>query len=251
MSTYLRPTSERMETAGLEAVHAQASDEVRERLGLHLEWIDDTIVSIAANDPSPLLNRALGLGLHSQATEDSIERICAAYKKHDTEHFYLGVHPEARPDGIERLLEDAGLQLDRGWMKFERGPDPPPIAASSLEVREIDEEHIDSFGRIAASSYGMTSAAAQLVRGLLDCPGYHLYMNFDGDTPAGTGAMGIDGESAWFEWAATDPEFRQRGSQRALLAQRIEDAVDAGCTRLLTCTGEPVPGDPQHSYHNI
>jgi penicillin amidase len=31
----------------------------------------------------------------------------------------------------------------------------------------------------------------------------------------------------------------------------VEDAVAAGCTRLLTATGEAVPGDPQHSYHNI
>jgi GNAT superfamily N-acetyltransferase len=136
-------------------------------------------------------------------------------------------------------------------MKFERGPDPAPRAESDLQVREIGEKHVDDFGRIAASAYGMTPEAAALVRGLIDRSGYHLYMTFDGDTPIGTGLLSIDGDRAWFEWAATDPAFRQQGSQRALLARRIEDAVDAGCTRLLTCTGEAVPGQPQHSYHNI
>ncbi len=136
-------------------------------------------------------------------------------------------------------------------MKFERGPDPAPAAESDLEVREIGEEHVHEFGRIATNAYGLTPDAALSVRGLIDRPGFHLYMTFEGDTPVGTGAMIIDGECAWFELAATDPEFRQRGSQRALLARRIEDAVDVGCARLLTCTGEPVPGDPQHSYHNI
>ena len=251
MSQQLPRVTEQMEAAGLEALHAQASDEIRDRQGLHLEWIDGTMVSIVASDPSPLFNRALGLGLNGPATEESIERICAAYREHDVEGFYLGVHPAARPDGIGQLLEKAGLERARGWMKFERGPDPAPAVESSLEVREIDEEHVDEFGRIATSAYGMTPEAVGLVRGLIDRSGFHLYMTFDGDTPAGTGAMAIDGDSAWFEWAATDPAFRQRGSQRALLARRIEDAVDAGCTRLLTCTGEAVPGDPQHSYHNI
>ena len=240
-----------MEAAGLEAVHTGASDEIRDRLGMHLDTIDGTTVSIVANDPSPLFNRAVGLGLNEPATEDSIERICAAYREYDVERFYLGVHPEARPDGIEQLLENAGLKPARGWMKFERGPNPAPAAESDLRVQEIGEEHVDDFGRIAASAYGMTPDAAALVRGLVGRSGFHLYMTFDGDTPAGTGAVIIDGDRAWFEWAATDPAFRQRGSQRALLERRIEDALAAGCTRLLTCTGEPVPGDPQHSYHNI
>ena len=251
MSTHLPHVSEQMEAAGLVAVHEEASDAIRDRLGLHLERIDGTMVSIVASDPSPLFNRALGLGLNGPATEDGIDRICRAYREHDVEQFYLGVHPAARPDGIEQLLETAGLKPDRGWMKFERGPDPAPAAESNLEVCEIGEEYVDEFGRIAAAAYGMTPEAAGLVRGLVDRPGFHLYMTFDGDTPAGTGAMAIDGDRAWFEWAATDPAFRQRGSQRALLARRIEDAVAAGCTRLLTCTGEAVPGDPQHSYHNI
>ena len=251
MSTHLQHEFERMEAAGVEAIHEQASDELRRRLGMHLERIDGTIVSIVANDPSPLLNRAIGLGLNHPATEDGIERICSAYREHGVEHFYLGVHPEARPDGIDRMLANAGMQRDRGWMKFERGAEPAPPPESDLEVREINQEHVEEFGRIAASAYGMTPEAAGVVRGLIDRPGFHLYMTFDGDSPTGTGAMAIDGDRAWFEWAATDPAFRQRGSQRALLARRIEDAVNAGCTRLMTCTGEAVPGDPQHSYHNI
>ncbi|MFP8958697.1 hypothetical protein ACLI4Y_18485 [Natrialbaceae archaeon A-CW3] len=56
MSTHLRHESERMEAAALEALHAGASDEIRDRLGLHLDTIDGTTVSIVATDPSPLFN---------------------------------------------------------------------------------------------------------------------------------------------------------------------------------------------------
>ena len=243
--------SERLEAAVLEALHGAATDELRERLGLRLERIDGALVSIAANDPSILLNRAMGLGLARPATDAGIERIRAAYRTHDVERFYLGVHPDARPASIEDALKNAGLESARGWMKFERGPDPVPMPESSLEVREIGTEHVADFGRIVASGFGLTPDAAGLFRGLIDHPGFRMYVTFDGDTPAGTGLMYVDGECAWLDWAATDSEFRRRGSQRALLARRIEDALDAGCSRLLTATGEAVPDDPQHSYHNI
>jgi hypothetical protein len=39
--------------------------------------------------------------------------------------------------------------------------------------------------------------------------------------------------------------------QRALLAHRCRQAEALGCRRVHTCTGEAVPGDPQHSYNNI
>lgn len=45
--------------------------------------------------------------------------------------------------------------------------------------------------------------------------------------------------------------IRGRASPRALLARRVEDAIAAGCRQLLTATGEAVPGDPQHSGHDI
>ncbi len=64
MSTRLRHASERMEAAALEALYVGASDEIRERLGLHLDTIDGTTVSIVENDPSPLFNRAVGFGLN-------------------------------------------------------------------------------------------------------------------------------------------------------------------------------------------
>ena len=76
-------------------------------------------------------------------------------------------------------------------------------------------------------------------------------MSFAGDTPAGTGALFVQGQHAWSDFGATAPEFRRRGSQGAVLARRIDHAVGLGCNRIFTCTGEDVAGDPQHSYRNI
>lgn len=55
----------------------------------------------------------------------------------------------------------------------------------------------------------------------------------------------------YLDFGATHPEFRRRGGQTGLLNMRIGAALDAGCTSIVTMTGEAVPGDEQHSYHNI
>lgn len=250
MSDRIPTVAERLEAASLEALHAGASDTLRDRLDLSLEWIEGAMVSMST-DPSILLNRTMGLGMRDPATREGIEHISEAYRAHGIERFYLGIHPDADPRGIERILEGAGLKTGRGWVKFERGSDPAPTADSDLAVRAIGKDHVEEFGRIVTSGFGLTPDASPLFRGLIDRPGVRLYMTFDGNTPAGAGLVYIDGDCAWFDWTATAPEFRRRGSQRALLSQRIGDALDAGCTSLLTCTGEAVPGDAQHSYHNI
>lgn len=55
----------------------------------------------------------------------------------------------------------------------------------------------------------------------------------------------------YLDFGATHPDFRRRGSQSAILNVRIRDALDTGCTSVVTMTGEAVPGDEQHSYRNI
>lgn len=251
MNTAELPASERLEQAVLRALHESAPAETRTALGLRLKEIGGTLVSLAARDPSIVLNRALGLGLVEDADRSTIEDIRHLYGAAGVDRFFLHVAPQARPAGLRNLLEAAGLRPHRRWMKFERGTEPPPRANSSLAVREIGAGHAREFGRIAAAAFDLAPAAADLFAGLIDREGFHLYMSLDGDTPAGTGLLYIDGGDAWFDWGATDPGFRGRGSQRAIFQQRITDALAAGCTRLLTCTGEAVPGDPQHSYHNI
>ena len=76
-------------------------------------------------------------------------------------------------------------------------------------------------------------------------------MSFDRDIPAGTGAMYMRDGMAYLDFGATHPDFRRRGAQTGVLNTRIRDAFAAGCTMIVTMTGEAVPGDEQHSYKNI
>ena len=246
-----RAISERVEQAALVDLHAAAPPSLRDALGLRLETVDGALVSMARRDPSTLLNRVVGVGLEKAATPGGVEKIRMLYEESGVRRFYLHLHPDARPSELRAWLVEAGWDRARGWMKFRREAAAPSEARSDLEIRRIGPEDGLAFGGIVAQGFGLTQTAVPLLAELAGRSSWRLYLSFDGGTPAGAGAMFLHADVAWFDWAATLPEFRRRGSQSAIQGRRIRDALDLGCRAMLTTTGEAVPGDPQHSYHNI
>jgi GNAT superfamily N-acetyltransferase len=76
-------------------------------------------------------------------------------------------------------------------------------------------------------------------------------MAFDSDLPVATGAMYVDGAYAWIDFAATLAEYRGRGAQTSLLAQRVRDAAKLGCQWLVVETAQELPDKPAPSYRNM
>jgi GNAT superfamily N-acetyltransferase len=262
--------TERIERIALEELHDAADEALRARLGLRMEVTGTALVSLAPGDPENiLLNRAIGLGVEREAEPGEAARIAALYRAAGVTKFFIhltpeslpsvqagwkGFHltPESLPSGLDGELEAEGLVRRRAWVKFLRNMDgPPPEARSSLDVREIGSEHAPAFARIAAHGFDMAEESEPLIAGLVRRPGWHLFMSFDGDRPAGTGALFARDGMGWCDWGATHPDFRRRGGQRAVLAARIARAAELGCRLMATTTGEAVEGDPQHSYSNI
>lgn len=249
--TELTARSEDIERIELVDLHAGAPAAVRDRLGLRLEEVAGALVSIATKEPSILINRTVGLGRHQPATAAAVASIVDHYRRASVTRFFLQIAPNAKPVDLRDMLAAAGLEKARGWMKFTRGPAPAPDVTSPLAVRKIGREHADDFARIAAAGFGLSDAAQPLIAALISRRGWHLYMSFLGDTPAGTGAMLVHDGVANLDWGVTQPDFRQCGGQSAVLARRIRDANAMGCRLMVTTTGEAVPGDPQRSYNNI
>lgn len=241
---------ERMEREVLSEFHQAVPAEASDALGPGAETIGGAWVSSASGDPSILLNRTLGLGVESPAGRDTVFGIRDHYAARGIGRYFL--HAQCDADAALRgLLEEAGLTAARGWMKFARGREAPPEASTDLRIEEIGPEHGDSFGRIVARGFDLTDAAVPGLAGLIGRPGWHIFISFDGDTPAGCGALYVKDGTGWCDWGATSPDFRRRGGQRAVLAARVRAALDLGCDVIATETGEAVEGDPQHSYHNI
>lgn len=244
--------SEVIERAALVSLHEHCPDPTREALGLFLEPVSDGLCAGASRDPSILLNRELGLGVQRPPSQQDIVEIAKIYADRDVQRFFLHIYPDSVPeDDGAAWKAAAGLESTRGWMKFLRPPDPPVVRTTELRVERVGPDRAHHFGQIVAKAFGMTEAAGPLLAGLGEDPRWHLFVSYDGDAPAGAGGLMIEDGVGWLEWGATDPAFRRRGSQGAIMMARVQAAIDAGCDLLCTETGEAVPGDPQHSYTNI
>ena len=248
------PDLESIERAAILELHREAPAEVCRTLGLACEELGGALLSIGEAIPASgiVVNRVLGLGEGRPARREDAAAIVERYRRGGVARYFVHVHPDARPPELRRWLQDLGLQRARSWVKFIRGPEPPPEVATDLEVRALQRDDRAAFGRIQAAAFDLGEAAAPWMACLDDAPHWHAYVSVDHHGQvAGAAALFVRDGIGWLDWGATDPAFRQRGSQAALLRHRIRQAVDMGCRTLVTATGEEVPGDPQHSYRNI
>lgn len=241
--------SEWIEQEELNAVHDSAPDKLKKSLGLRFENINGIVCSASSAEPSILINRCFVSDQDALKNISAIEEVKQFYSDAGVSEFFMHV-TDSNPDIADKLVQ-AGMKKSRGWMKFSRGTNPAVSRNPDLDIRKIGPDHAEDFARIVVPCFDMTEASIPLVASIVRHPDYHLYMGFDDDRPAATGAIFMKGDVAICDWGSTDSNFRRRGFQGALLARRINNAIEMGAKHLYTATGEAVPGDPQHSYNNI
>ncbi len=243
--------TECVETCALQAWHAEFTDAGIRGYDWRLEQVGDALCSVSSSEPSILINRVLDLGASGAPSEDQLREIHRVYEDAGVGRFFLHVVPERKGPDTDAALAAAGFEKYRGWMKFKRGAGEVRDARTDLDVRSVGLEHGDAFAAIVAPAFDMAPASLPALALLPGVPGQQAFMSFDGDQPAGTGVVFMDGAVAALDWGATHPDFRRRGGQTAVLSARIRHALEQCCDLVCTMTGEAVPGDPQHSYSNI
>ena len=196
---------------------------------------------------SPMLNRVVGLGVGAPADPGVVDEALAAMG--DTS-FYVAVSPDADP-ALDRLLDERGLEHGWGWMQFEWAPSSPHPVATELTVVPVDGASAGAWARVVLEGYGLPPACEPLLERVPRLAGWHAYMALAGDEPVASAALWLDGEAAYLGFAATAAEHRGKGGQGALLARRVGHALAAGCSRLVTETGERRDDRPSSSYRNL
>lgn len=220
------------------AERAAYADAFRAAAGLcEVAEIGGATCLVARQMPDRISCRVMGL----QSVEP-LDEIAAFYG--DTPWWVSDSH------GLGPALEERGFTRDYGWMKFTRDVDPRQ-AHSDLDVRLVGPDRADDFAGVVMAGYGMPELARPLAANVVGRPGWFCYVAYDGDRPAGGGALFVHENAGWLGFAATVEEFRGRGAQSAILAARIEEARRRGCRSLSTETGELEEGRPSNSYRNI
>jgi GNAT superfamily N-acetyltransferase len=194
-----------------------------------------------------MLNRVTGLGLDGAVCEPELDEIAAFFTEHEVLHA-IGLSPLAE-SGLEPLLRARGYEDGYAWMKFRRGLDEPPAVESSLRVEQVADGA--DFARIVTQAYGMPAEAGDGLACLPGLPGWHCFVAYDVDVPAGAGALYVYEDVGWLGVAGTAPDHRRKGAQSSIMAARIARARELGLAVLTTETGEQVSGRPSDSYRNI
>lgn len=243
--------SESIEIAALIDLHKAATPELKRSLASDTKFIDSVLISIAAKLPDSAIVTNRSLGFNSSFSPKIIKKIVATYREHAVTRYFIQTGFQNESDQIEDIMKSAGLEKARGWQKFRRGREAVRAVETDLKIRRIGKNYGQEFASIVCDAFDLGTKAIPWLAELPGRPNWHIFMSFEGETPAGAGALFVQNGLGWTDWGATAPEFRRRGSQGALLAARLECALELSCTSIFTCTGEEVPGDPQHSYSNI
>jgi GNAT superfamily N-acetyltransferase len=192
------------------------------------------VLRVAEAPDSPMLDRVVGPGVETPATEADVDEALAAIGPGVT--FYVAVAPAARPVELPGWLRARGLEPGWGWMVFRRDAVGPPRAETSLRLVEVDgADEAAAFGRIVRVSYGLPRAVEPRFARTPDA-GWLCWLALDGDEPAAAAALYAAEGVASLGLAGTLPEHRGKGAQSALLAARIRRAAELGCDLVITET---------------
>jgi GNAT superfamily N-acetyltransferase len=174
----------------------------------------------------------------TNATPRAIDATIAFFREHN-------VAPRVRivPDGFTKEksahLASHGLR-HFGFHTVMHAALPMPLAPTPAGIRvarATSAEEYDVALDVQLEGWGLPynpdSPLKKLRRCWRELPNHHMYLAYLDGEPAGHAMLFVDEEIAYLENASTIPRFRNRGIHSALIARRIEDAIDMGCENVV------------------
>jgi GNAT superfamily N-acetyltransferase len=181
------------------------------------------------------LTQTFGLGLFSQPTDAQLDLIEAFYRERGAEVFHE-VSPLADP-AVLPLLGDRGyrpieltsvMHMRLTGVALARAHEPAP----QLRVRGVDPREAMLWAETSARGWGETPELRSFMLEFgnigAQAGGTVCFVaEWDGH-PIAAAALGLHNGVAILAGASTDPAFRGRGAQAALLDTRLRYATEAG-----------------------
>lgn len=241
------------EAAAFADFYAAAPQGLRERLGLRVEKIAGATLLLAPGLPDTMFNRALGLGLRSEADASQVESVTSLYRVAGCPRWWLHWNPYSSPAGFEQELAAMGFTQPtrRSWAKVLRGTQAAPTIATDLGTAPAVGEQVGAVTRAITTAFEMPPFMPDWLGSLHARPNWRLYAVTDGAEVVGGGCLYLSEDFAWLGMGAVLPSHRRRGGQGALMARRIADSIEAGARYIVTETGEPVADEPNPSLANM
>jgi ribosomal protein S18 acetylase RimI-like enzyme len=191
------------------------------------QWIDETAVALMSRLPS--FCRVVGT---RAGHERHIEPLAHWYREHGTKPRFEMV-PGHYDASLGRELTRLGFFQSGFHVSLIGEPNVSALADGEIEIERVTtlpmmERYLDAYVAgwgIAEKDHAQFRAN---VRPWLDQEGWSLYLARMDGRPAAAATLYVKDRVGYLADATTDPAFRHRGLQSALLRRRIRDAAAAG-----------------------
>lgn len=206
--------------------------------------------TVGVDEPgwSLYLNQASGLGLREPATEQSVDDVLSFYGPGRVP-FVVAVDPEAQPRALAGWLEARGLRRRLVLARSQRIPDAAAPIPGGFRMETIGPERAEAF--VALAGQGLPATVGRGVAALVGRAGWRHSVALDGDTPVAAGALFTQEGIACLCWSATLAAHRRRGAHTALIAHRLRQAAEQGCSLAVAETLEASSNRPGAALRNL
>jgi GNAT superfamily N-acetyltransferase len=196
----------------------------------------DCYLTIDTERQGPLasfnLNRVYLCGREAGMEPGSVAQWIELFAASNVKKFFVWLSPGPDMAVVRGWLEAQGFSRIRhlSYLTLLRNGGAPAHFSTQLEVREVGAEEIeaarDQLRETLWPDYARSAGK----------PGFFHYMAFDGKRPVAIAALAVFEGLGYLMAAATSEADRKRGAQQALIATRIAQAEQSGCTILVSET---------------
>lgn len=190
-------------------------------------------LALAQAIDSDEINRIVGLGVSSPATDETVSSVVAFFESHGQPRFRIDLSPVACPPELPEELERLGLRpLDHTITKKVLSTEDLPVPPTDVEVRMLGREHRDAVAELNLIAWGAWEAsdsARTWFGSIVGTPAFRHYGAFDGDRLVSVQALAIADALAWTGFAATHPRYRGQRLSRTVSQLSVLHARELGC----------------------
>jgi GNAT superfamily N-acetyltransferase len=226
--------SRRLERAEAKASAAYVESRALVAPELGAEWRDIGGAYAMFDGVGSPLSQTFGLGLFSEPTAAQLDEIESFLRDRGAEVFHE-VSPLADAAVLTILPERGYRPVELTSVMHMHLPlrQAPGTKSPEITVRRIDAGEESMWADTAGRGWGESPELAAFVRELgavtTRSKGTASFVAELGNQPIAAAALAIHDGVALLAGASTDPTFRGRGAQAALLAERLRHATAAGC----------------------
>ncbi len=212
----------------------------RDDLGVTTARIGTGLALSVLHDPTGYWSKALGFT--EPMTAGLVEEIIGFYRAAGSKGASLLLAPWVLPADWADICATHGLTPGGKATKLAAPVDAVHLTGhTDLPVTKVEPGRLADWARVALSGFDMPGLLAPIIDGLANAKDSVHYAAWDGDEIIGVAVLSFVAGVGHLNTAATLPGHRKRGVQSALITTRVRDAAAAGCTWVVSETGEGGP----------